>query len=197
MNKVIRTIIKKVKSWNGLTIAAVALFSLIFIFSIYRHFKGSRTHIDMVVGEHIRLLQKALNKVDKDCHIVDFEHEKNYIDFLNVVSFVGSEVGAVNLLYPDSWKGPYLRDNFTMQEQQYQVLANNQGHFIVPGPGVRLGNGKVIGKDIILTYDTDLQTLLKDKNGLMSHDDRALAVPIKISGSRIERLLQRVVSPNH
>ena len=150
--------------------------------------------MDATVVEHITMLQKALNRVNDDCRIVDFEHEHNYVDFLTVKSFVGSEVGAANLLHPDGWKGPYLRDNFTMQEKQYEVLVNKQGHFVVPGKGVRLGNGNVIGTDIVLNRLSDIKELVTHPGGLQTIDGKALAAQINVQGNPSERVLQHQVT---
>lgn len=133
--------------------------------------------IDSVIANDILLLAEKLEQIHADCEIISFEHQKNFIDFLNVISFEGSEVGPLNLTYPKNWKGPYLKDNPTIQEIYYQVVKTKYGYFVVPGPNVRLSSGLVIGKDIIFDEDADIEKMIVDGQ-LRSRKGRPLAQPI-------------------
>ena len=45
-------------------------------------------------------------------------------------------------------------------------MHTKKGYFIVPGTGVRLSNGKVIGKDIVLDEDADIEQMAADDQAL-------------------------------
>jgi hypothetical protein len=85
----------------------------------------------------------------------------------------------MNVAHPEKWEGPYLQDNPTMLGQEYQIVRTLKGHFITPGEGVRLPNGKVIGKDIILDEDADIASMMLDVNSLR-FKDKPLAAPLNI-----------------
>lgn len=137
----------------------------------------SKGHAAKIITEDITKLATIFNKIDKTCGIVDFEYQQNPINFLNVKSFVGSEVGPMNLKHPEKWEGPYLKDNPTLQEKEYMVIRTKQGYFITPGNGVKLPNRKRIGKNIMLTEHADMQAMVQDPTALM-HDGVVFAIKI-------------------
>jgi hypothetical protein len=137
------------------------------MFSAYNLFYQKKQLNDLLIAQDIQKLVQIFKQIDETCEIIDFDHQKNLIDFLNVGSFSGSEVGSMNLKYPEKWQGPYVEENPTMQEQPYMIVKTKKGLFIVPGEGVKLANGKVIGKDIILTPETDIEKLMSDKKALL------------------------------
>ncbi len=155
---------------------------LVFLFGLYIavFWRKTFTYRDEVIAENVAQLADIFKKIDEQCGIIDFEYQKNYIDFLTVESFVGSEIGSMNLKYPKHWQGPYLDDNPTMQEKYYQIVRTTKGYFIVPGEGVRLANGKVIGQNIVLTENTDIEALVHE--GELKVNSRALAARISVSG---------------
>jgi hypothetical protein len=138
---------------------------------------------DKAIYHDIVQLQAAFSKIHKDCYISDFTHVKNYIDFLNVITFAGDHVGSMKVSFPRNWHGPYMKRQRLVSGVAYQVLKNKQGYFIVPGDGVQLANGKIIGKDLILDAQTDMQQLMNDGQGLKS-EAGVLAAPILV-GSKI------------
>lgn len=117
--------------------------------------------------EEVAQLSKIFHKIHKTAVISGLDHARSAINFLNVKSFAGSEVGPLNLKYPDKWEGPYLLDNLTIQTKEYELIRTHNGFYIVPGEGVTLPNGKVIGKDLVLDEHSDfvsLQQLSGDLN---------------------------------
>lgn len=166
---------------------AILLFLLLSGVSVYKLYQNSVHSTDVVIATQVKDLQGIFHQIHEDCGIVDFEHEKNYIDFLTVESFVGSEIGAVNLLYPKQWKGPYLQDNPTAQEQQYVVLHNKSGYYIVPGDGVILASGVVVGKDLILDYETDMEQAMLRSDQLKSSSG-VLAVKLDVGKNRLNKM---------
>jgi hypothetical protein len=148
---------------------------------------------DQVIHEHIATLHEIFVRIDTDCKIISFEHQKNYIDFLTVVKFVGSEVGSMNLAHPEKWQGPYLNDNPTFQEKYYQIVRTHKGYYIVPGEGVELSNGKVIGKDIIFNEDADIQAMMQEEHALKSKQGYNLAALLPLHQVTLSPTVEAVV----
>ncbi len=164
------------KLYYGLGVASAL--GIMYILSIVLFWRESKTITDELIANDVHMLASIFNKINEDCVIIDFEHQQNYIDFLNVKSFVGSEVGPMNLMRPEKWQGPYVDDNPTVQEIDYQVVRTTKGHFIVPGPGVVLANGKLIGEDIVFDENADIQALIDD--GTLMYESKPLAAPINV-----------------
>ncbi|HEX2977746.1 MAG TPA: hypothetical protein VHO47_01360 [Candidatus Babeliales bacterium] len=162
------------------SIAIVAALILLVLISSLTTWYQTKAATDIVIVNHISQLSAIFTKINDDAGIMDFDHQKNYIDFLNVKSFSGSEVGSMNLAYPDKWQGPYLKENPTVQEQNYQVVRTKKGFFIVPGNGVKLSNGKVIGKDIVLDENADIPAMMADEK-MLNFKGKALAAPVSMS----------------
>ncbi len=182
-----KTLIYRDKFNRHIRLGIAVVLALLFVFTMARLYMVYSSSTSRIVTDQIAKLVEIFNKIDATAGIVDFEHEKNYIDFLTIKTFVGSEVGALNLRYPEKWQGPYLDDNPTIQEELYVIIKNKDGNYIVPGDGVRLSNGKVMGKDIVITYDTDIEALMRDPQALF-HEGRTLAARIGggPNGSKIE-----------
>lgn len=144
-----------------------SLLAILFAIAMYRYYTQMETITNDIIVDHVEELADIFKKIDKECQIIGFEHEKNYIDFLNVGTFKGSEVGSMNLAYPSNWQGPYLKTNPTVQDTLYTVVVAKTGYYVTPGDGIVLANGKVIGKDIIINKDSDFDALLNDPEALL------------------------------
>jgi len=120
-------------------------------------------YVAQVIHDDLQKLTLALNQINKDCGILSIDHFKIPINFLNVIKFTGSEVGALNLIHPEKWKGPYLRDNPTINGIEYQLVLVKDGYFILPGDDVKLPNGKIMGKDIIIAKNMEIIPLIEGK----------------------------------
>jgi hypothetical protein len=166
-----------------------AIFITVFFISAITLWHSSRLSFDEAAHDDIVKLQRVFMQIQKDCYIVDFEHTFNHIDFLNVSSFSGEKIGSMELAFPKNWNGPYLKNNLRIQNKLYAILKNKQGYFIVPGYGVRLANGKVIGKTLILDQNSDMKKLMQDDDGLNSKSG-ILAAQVKI-GSRTMKNMTR------
>ena len=154
------------------------LFAAFFTLSIWMYMHKAKTLNDMLIADNVIQLAEIFETIHKDCTILSFEHQKNNINFLNVISFEGSEVGPMNLKYPDKCQGAYLKDNPTMQEQEYQIVKTDKGYFIAPGDGVRLSKGHIIAKDIILNKDTDFELLIK--SGILVSGQWVMAAKLEL-----------------
>lgn len=187
-----KTIEKTTKiSWlKGIPMIAIGVFAVLFLISVGMLVRQSSRSSDILIVQDVQELKQVMQSIHQDCKILSLEHTKNYIDFLTVKEFVGSEVGAMNLAYPQNWKGPYVKDNPTVQQRQYVILKTEKGYFIVPGDGVKLGNGKKIGTDIVLDSSTDVAALLQDSEGLKS-EQGSLGTRVDIGTSFIQKVLHK------
>lgn len=166
----------------------IAVFCVLVGVTVYRLLYEAKTEGDIIIAQDVKQLAGILKQIDEKCKIIDFDQQQNPIDFLNVKSFVGSEIGSMNLAYPQQWEGPYLNDNPTIQEKTYMVVKTKKGYFVTPGNGVRLGNGKVVGKDIVLDESADIPALMKDEKALL-FEGRMLAAPLHVGVSSAEEVL--------
>src|SRR5690348_6473169 len=110
------------KYGSSLFIAVIVLvfvLALSLIDTLYR----SKDDAGMIMADHIAELKTTFEKIHHDCGIIDFDAQKNPINFLNVTQFVGSEVGPMNLVHPEKWQGPYMKDNPTIYHIAYQVVS--------------------------------------------------------------------------
>ncbi|MCA9770036.1 hypothetical protein KC460_01540 [Candidatus Dependentiae bacterium] len=169
----------------------LALIGIAIISLLYR----APIHTADIMINEIAQLKTILEKIDRDCKIIDFDYQQNWINFLTIKKdgFVGSEVGTANLAYPEKWSGPYVKDNPTIQEKEYMVVRTKDGYFITPGQGVRLPNGKTIGTDVILDEDADIISMMRDENALM-YQGKSFAAPLTI-GATASREQVRTILP--
>lgn len=165
------------KQWFPIT---VSLLAVCFIaLSVWNFKYQTKETIGSIIATDVVRLQKIFETIDKDCGIISFDYQKNPINFLNVISFVGSEVGPMNLTYPDRWKGPYLPDNPVVESKAYQIIHTKNGYFITPGEGVKLPNGKVVGKDILFDEDADILRMMADPD-VLYFENASLAAQLKL-----------------
>ncbi len=169
-------------------ILTVLLFIMLIGVFVFRLFYQVRVGTDLIISQEVQQLVEIFKRIDKKCKIIDFDYQQNHINFLNVKSFEGSEVGSMNLAYPKQWEGPYLSDNPTIQEKEYMIVRTKKGYFVTPGQDVRLGNGRVIGKDIILNENADILAMMHDENALM-FKGKALAAPLPVGSSTAREVL--------
>ena len=169
-------------------ILTVILFTVLIGISLFKLLYYVQVASDIIIAQEVQQLVKIFKRIDKTCKIIDFDYQKNNINFLNVKTFIGSEVGPMNLVHPDNWEGPYLKDNPTIQSKEYQVVKTKKGYFIVPGEGIRLSNGKVIGRDIILDENADIPKMMADKN-FLNFKGKALAAPLDVGVSDMGKVI--------
>jgi len=151
-------------------------FGLTFLF-FWKTFHSKPYFTAVLINKDISKILDALSKIDRDCSILNIEKDRNYIDFLSVEKFSGSEVGCLNLAYSGKWKGPYLSSNPTLQGKLYEIVKTKEGIFIIPGVGVKLPSGHVIGKDFKIDKQTSILKMMKT-DGELNFEGRPLAVQI-------------------
>lgn len=180
---IVRTRVSKKKSdlvfayW--LPVLTGILFFALFGIAVFNLIYRTKTIGNEIISHDVRQLVQIFKKIDHDCNIAGFDYQKNNIDYLNVGSFEGSEIGSLDLKYPSNWKGPYVKDNPTIQNKAYQVVQTRFGHFIVPGDGVKLSDGKIIGKDIVLNEKADVERMTA-KGGPLNQGGASLAAKLEI-----------------
>ena len=140
---------------------------------VFRIFYTRPRLIASIIEDDIKLITLALEKIDSKCNILTISKGNSHVDFLNVKSFEGSQIGSLVLAYPDRWEGPYLSVNPTIQDKFYEIVRAKGGAFVLPGTGVTLPNGKVIGKDFKITERTDVEIMFQE-NGLLRYGDKVL-----------------------
>ena len=155
------------KRWQ--IFASIALVGLL-LFTLGSFLYNVKMSANRIIVKHINEISTVFNAINEKCGILSFEHKVNYVDFLTVGSFESSEVGGMNLRNKDSWEGPYFLDNPTVQAKHYEIIKTKKGYFLVPGNGVKLSSGLVIGKDVVFDKDTDVDALVEngtlvDKSG--------------------------------
>jgi hypothetical protein len=157
------------------SVLAVLLASTIGVF-LY----NARMLTDRIIVRDIGDLDAIFKTIHERAVITGFEHDVNYVDFLNITSFAGrSGFGPINLRNPEGWEGPYVEDNPKVQTKLYEIVRTKQGHFLVPGSGVKLSSGLILGRDIILDKDADIQVLIEEKT-LVDKNGNPLAVKIEV-----------------
>lgn len=160
------------------SIFSATILGLLVIFFVLRVIHDKKYFSTDIIVSELKNISIALKKIDKDCSILSVDEDKNNIDFLNVKSFEGSEVGSLNLAYPKKWKGPYLDDNPTFQNKAYQIIRAKDGYFVAPGDGVKLPNGFTIGIDFKLSKDSEISKMLK-KGGKLNYKGVPLGIKLK------------------
>ena len=161
-------------------IMSTIIFGILLVIFILRLVYTRPQLIASIIYDDITLISMTLEKVDVECNILSLEHDRNYVDFLNVERFAGSRVGPINLVHPKNWKGPYVRTSPTIQEKFYEIVKAKDGVYVVPGQGVTLPSGKVMGTDITISRDTVVAELLKN-DGFLMFKDIPLAVRLSFT----------------
>ncbi len=147
---------------------------IIFLLKIYQDTSSVRIS---VMREDLEVLEQILNRIDKECNILSVRSKGADLDFFTVEKFVGSAVGCLNLAYPKNWRGPYLQQDPTIDGRFYEIVRARDGYFVVPGQGVRLPNGMVMGKDVIVSDKVHIGELIKP-GGALNYNGRALGVKL-------------------
>lgn len=169
---------KNIKKYVVPVTSALLLAFLCMIFIANFFYESRASDVSFIVND-LNTLVKVFESIDKTCGIIGFDYEKNSINFLNVISFAGSEIGPMNLRHPEKWQGPYVKDNPSFQYKEYQVLKTSAGYFITPGDGVKLPNGKVVGTDIKTDKSADISALMYQKDAfLVDNQPLAIALPV-------------------
>lgn len=160
-------------------VLAITVFCIFVIIAIFNTYRSTKDYESELIERDVKLLAEKIKAIEKDCKILSFAGIKNIINFLNVKSFTGSEVGPVNLKHADRWKGPYMEQNPSIQGIEYQLIRTLKGYFVVPGDGVKLPNGKIMGKDIVFDEKSDIAAMMLN-DAQLQYKGKRLAAPVDI-----------------
>ena len=72
-----------------------------------------------------------------------------------------------------------MENNPSIQGKEYLLVRTKKGYFVTPGEGVKLPNKKVVGVDIKLDENADIDAMMKDEKQLC-YKGKALAASIVI-----------------
>lgn len=173
--------LRKGAFWSWVIPLSILLFfGFLVILAIFNLRVTSKDYLADLIVRDVTELKAIFERIDKECGILSFDYQKNRINFLNNVKFVGSEVGPMNLIHPDKWQGPYVDDNPTYQGKEYLVVRTKKGYFITPDDRVHLPNGAVIGTDIVLDENADIAAMMSNEKQLM-FDNKPLAAQLIIT----------------
>ncbi|MGB8367070.1 MAG: hypothetical protein WCD44_01815, partial [Candidatus Babeliales bacterium] len=85
---------------------SLLLITFVVISIVNLFYRAKVTTGEMIAAEVVQL-HDIFQRIHQTCQIISFDYQKNRINFLNVKSFTGSEVGPMNLVHPAKWEGPY------------------------------------------------------------------------------------------
>ncbi|MBA2307555.1 hypothetical protein H0W26_05470 [Candidatus Dependentiae bacterium] len=180
MEKEPRGVYRETKRSDVLALV-IGLFCVLVVVMVSRNFLTQvRYEEDHDIAVAIEKLKNVFTTISETAQIVSFKGQKAPINFLTVKSFVGSFVGPLQMGYPEEWKGPYMTESLEVQGKEYQLVSTKKGIYIVPGDGVRLANGKVIGGTLKFTEEADIDAMLTDPAQLQSNS-KPLAVKLAIT----------------
>lgn len=186
----------KEKVRSNLVPLVVGVFCILLVIGVSRHFLTQvRNEEDHGIVMAIEKLQAIFNRINQSAQIVSFRGQKAPINFLTVRSFAGSSVGPLQLAHPDLWEGPYLTEPFEVQDKECQLVATKKGVYIVPGDGIRLANGKIIGDTLRFAEDTDIDAMMADHAQLLSSSSKPLAAKLAVTAQPRD-IIRREVRSN-
>ncbi len=159
-------------------IFSTSLLLLLLIIFFFRVFQDRFSVLNTVIKDDLARIERILNQIDKECNILSIRSDRAFLDFLTVEKFAGSMVGCLNLAYPKHWKGPYLNQNPSVQGKLYEIIPAKDGFFVLPGYGVKLPNGLVVGRDIVIGRNTLIAPMM-EAGGRLNYKGQALALKLK------------------
>lgn len=138
-----------------------SILSLLLLMSLFKFYYNKPYFTASLITNDLKSINDALTLIDKKCNILQIRGGKITLDFFNVKKFKGSVVGGMSVAYPVKWQGPYFEINPLLQQKYYELIQAKDGYFIVPGNGVKLPNGFVVGKDFSIDAKTIVIPMLK------------------------------------
>lgn len=158
---------RRLQPWNDFlgryfTLFSSIFFSFLLIFFVVKVYYEKPNVVASLIQSDIKNIHRILLEIDKTCAISLVKKNRITLDFLTVVKFIGSEIGGLNLMYPEHWKGPYIKDCPELQLKAYELVRARDGFFIIPGVDTKLPNGFIVGKDFDISEQTLVLPLLKE-----------------------------------
>lgn len=132
-----------------------------------------------IVHSDVKKIGLIIEKIDQNCKITAIAGGRTAVNFLTVKKFVGSVIGGLNLMDASKWAGQYVEVNPTIQQQFYDLVQAKDGCFVVPGIGVFLPNGYVVGKDFVITSETNVAPMMQ-AGGFLFYKGEPLAQRVNL-----------------
>lgn len=134
---------------------------------------------------HTRLIQGDLNQIahatylmDHDCGLQELRTGRHPIKLLTQKTPPES---VIELSHPENWRGPYLHKVLTLQGKPYELLKTKNGLYVVPGNGVKLPSGAVIGDTFSWCANTDMNAL-SQSGGILFYQSAPLVRRVDYQG---------------
>lgn len=159
------------------TVFSATFLALLVVFVFFKIYYTKPHFIAQLIKADLYRLEEILHKVDKTCEILSLQNDREKINFLTIKSFSGSMVGGINLAHPKKWGGPYVKQNPSIQNKFYELVQAQDGYFVVPGNGVVLPNGAVMGRDVVINRKIALGSALQP-TGLLNYKGVPLATKV-------------------
>lgn len=157
---------------------AIMLLAIVVVPAYYFWHQASQAN-SRVIAQDVQKMAIAFAKINEDSRLLGFDLDKTPVNFLNVKAFSGPTIGSMSLEHPERWKGPYLEKTPMVSDTYYYILKTPQGYYLVPGDGIQLEGGKVLGRDIIITPHTAIEDLVKNEPAL-TYNGQPLIVKLKV-----------------
>ncbi len=173
-------------SIKSITIIDSAILIVLLSITFFMTWYMMRENSAHIIAQDVEQLATVFDRIDKECGIIGFEQQKNPINFLTLKKdgISDGNVGSMRLEHPENWQGPYVDQNPTIQGKLYEIIKTRTGYFIVPGDGVKLPNGLIIGKDIRIDADSPIACMVdaQGKSATMFEGKSLIAGPLHFTG---------------
>lgn len=171
---------------QSVTIVDSLILLSLLVLTFVMMFYTMRENTAHIIADDVVHLGHIFERIDSTAGIVGFDKQKNPVDFLTLTKneLYDAHAGSMKLAYPDKWQGPYLDQNPKIQNRFYQVIKTNRGYYIVPGDGVKLPNGLVIGKDIRIDLSSNIACMVdaQGESATMYDNKSLIAGPFQFTG---------------
>ncbi len=167
----------------------LVLLALTFIMMFYT----MRENTAHIIADDVAHLAQIFDRINASAGIIGFKQQKNPINFLNLGKNQIMDLGAgtMKLAHPEHWQGPYVEQNPKIQNKFYEIIKTNRGYYIVPGEGVKLPNGLIIGKDIKVDNMSNIACMVNEKgeSATMYEGKSLVAGPLHFIGDTVNERL--------
>jgi len=127
-----------------------------------------------VVRADLHNAVEALSRFDTDCGLKKVLPGIHALDFLTMSYLPVDSLAGFDIQNVRAWQGPYLKTVPVVDGRPYVLLATESGLFVAPSYGVRLPSGKLLGRDVVWDWQSDIDAMTAD-DAPLSHQGEPLA----------------------
>lgn len=139
-----------------------------------------RIHKTHSPKEEFLIAANIIRSIDNDCKIIKLIGNNNPVNFFNIKEFSGNTIGSIQIADPLKWHGPYLDYIPSYNDVPLSLVNTASGLYIVPGNGTLLENGKIMGTDIIIDQNTNMDEIIKNYPELLLENKKILYAPVNV-----------------